>query len=200
MKPKILAIIGSHRKNGNSYALIKTILDNMDVDTQIVQLANREIQFCTLCEKCVNDDCMLQDDLNETLHAMREADGLVFAVPKYLFHASKFVAFLERLATINHMRQYRGYERGPKKDYRLFSGKPFCMLTTSGTGRTETEIVKTTTEYIQGLGLTMVQHDHEPFLGANIATGDIIGDVMRNKETIEESRRLVERLINSIKH
>jgi len=199
MKPKMLAIIGSHRKNGNSYTLIKTILDNIDANVQILQLSDKEIQFCTLCEKCINDDCALQDDFNEILHAMKEADGLVFVVPKYLFHASKFLAFLERLATVTHMRQYQGYKTGPRMDYKLFSGKPFCMLNTSGTGKTETETVRVTTEYLQGLGLTLIQHDLAPFLGANIATGDEIGSVLKNREGIAEGRGLVEKLTDSLK-
>jgi multimeric flavodoxin WrbA len=199
MRPKLLAIIGSHRKNGNSYTLAKTVLDNIDVNAQIIQLSDEEIQFCTLCEKCTNDDCTLQDDFNEILHAMKEADGLVFTVPKYLFHASKFLAYLERLATINHMREYRSYERGPRTEYKLFSDKPFCILTTSGTGETETETVRITTEYLQGLGLTLIQHDHAPFLGANIATGDKIGSVLKNTEGIAEGRRLIEKLATSLR-
>jgi len=88
MKPRLLAIIGSQRKNGNSYSLAKAVLDSVSVDSDIVQLADREIRFCTVCEKCVNGDCVLRDDFNEILTEMQKADGIVFVLPKYLFSSS----------------------------------------------------------------------------------------------------------------
>jgi len=114
MKPRLLAIIGSQRKNGNSYLLAKAVFDSVGVDSGIVQLADREIEFCTVCEKCVNGDCVLRDDLNEILTEMQKADGIVFVLPKYLFSSSKFLAFLERLDGIVHMRRHMGY-CGPQR-------------------------------------------------------------------------------------
>lgn len=55
---------------------------------------------------------------------------MIFAVPKYLDAPSKFLAFLERLDTIVHMRRHMGYGGPPKnRDYVLFSDqKPFCVF------------------------------------------------------------------------
>jgi multimeric flavodoxin WrbA len=199
-KTSLLAIIGSQRRNGNSYALAKAVLDSVDADYEIVQLADKEIAFCNLCEKCISEDCVLEDDFNEILHKMRHADGIIFVVPKYLFVASKFLCFLERLDTIDHMRKHAGYERTFKNpDYKLFTEKPFCIFITSGTGKIEKQTLKIVVDYIEGPGLKLIRHDKPPFLGVSVKAGDRKGEVLGNKQGVEECKRLVEKLIDSIK-
>jgi len=199
-KVNLVAIVGSQRRNGNSYSLVKTVFDSLDADYEIVQLADREVAFCNLCGKCISDDCVLEDDFNEILEKMKRADGIVFVVPKYLFVASKFLCFLERLNTINHMRKHTGYERTFKNpDYKLFTEKPFCMFVTSGTGNVEKQILEIVLDYIEGLGLRLIRYDKPPFLVVSVKAGDRKGEVLDNKQSIEECRRLVEKLIDSIK-
>ena len=61
MKAKLLAIVGSHRKDGNCYALAKFILKSTDSKSRIIQLADKKIEFCILCEECVHGDCARAD-------------------------------------------------------------------------------------------------------------------------------------------
>ena len=120
MKTKLLAIVGSHRKNGNCYALAKSILESTSSKPRIIQLASKKIEFCILCEKCVHEDCVLTDDLNQILAEMKKADAIMFIFPKYLLASSKFLAFLERLDTIVHMRKHKGYKHTfTEPNYRL---------------------------------------------------------------------------------
>jgi multimeric flavodoxin WrbA len=198
-KVRLLAIIGSQRKNGNSYHLAKTVLGSLPVSYKTIQLAEKNIGFCTLCEQCKDGgDCILQDDFNEILKDMQSADGLVFSLPKYLFVGSKFLAFLERLDTLVHMRRYGGYEHKPgKPDCELFYGKPFCIFFTSGTGHIENEILRIAEEYIEALGLKPVFSDETPHLGVNVKAGDAKGEVLHNKKAIEECRRVVAKMVNS---
>jgi multimeric flavodoxin WrbA len=199
-KANLLAIVGSQRKNGNSNSLAKAVLDSVDADYQMVQLADKKIEFCNICEKCISDDCILEDDLNEILEKMKYADGIIFVVPKYLFVTSKFLCFLERLDTIVHMRKHAGYERTFKNpDFKLFTEKPFCMFVTSGTGNIEKQTLETVIDYIEYLGLGLTRHDKPPFLGISIKAGDRKGEVLGNKQGIKECKRLVEKLILSIK-
>jgi multimeric flavodoxin WrbA len=199
-KVKLLAIIGSQRKNGNCYSLAKTVLDSTQADYEIIQLVDKKIEFCNLCEKCIDRDCVLEDDFNQIFEHMREADGLVFVVPKYIFVASKFLCFLERLDTIDHMRKHAGYERTFKNpDYRLFlKEKPFCIFVASGTGNVEKETLEIVADYIKGPGLTLIPYDQQPFLGVTVKAGDIKGEVLKNKKGIEECKKLTEKLIDSI--
>jgi len=201
-KLKLLAIIGSHRKNGNSYLLAKKVLESIGVDHEIIQLADSYIEFCNLCEKCLSDDCVLEDGFNKILEKMKSADGIIFAFPKYVLFASKFICFLERIATIQHMREHMGYKIAFKNpDYRLFSAKkPFCIFVTSGTGKMEKENLQIVADYIEGLGLELVPHDLPPFVGVNVKAGDDAGEVLKNTEGIEECRKLTEKLIVSIEN
>jgi multimeric flavodoxin WrbA len=201
-KLKLLAIIGSQRKNGNSYLLAKKVLESVGADYEIIQLADSYIEFCDVCEKCLGSDCVLEDDFNKILGKMKNADGMVFVFPKYVLFASKFICFLERIATIQHMREHMGYKITFKKpDYRLFpSKKPFCIFVTSGTGKIEKENLQTVADYIEGLGLKLVPHDLLPFVGVNVKAGDDVSEVLENKEGVEECRKLAEKLVASIKN
>lgn len=200
-RTKLLAVVGSQRKNGNSYLLAKTVLESFDAESEIVQLADKEIEFCNLCEECVDKDCILHDDLNQILTEMKEADAIIFALPKYIFTASKFLAFLERLDTIVHMRRHMGYG-GPVRnpDYRLFSEeKPFCIFALSGTGKFKKGTLHTVADYIKALGLKLISHDRPPSYGVRVKTWDSKGEVLRNKRGIQQCRELTQKLIVSIK-
>jgi multimeric flavodoxin WrbA len=196
MRPMILAVVGSHRRNGNSYSLVNKILESAGVDHEIVQLANRNVQFCTICGKCINEDCVLEDDVNGILRKMMKADGFVFAVPKYLDAPSKFLAFLERLDTIVHMRRHLSYS-GPLKnpDYVLIpGGKPFCLFALSGRGKFSKNDLSTIVGYTESLGLRLVKHDLPPFIAVNVKAGDEKGEVLENKKAVEECEALVRKV------
>ena len=136
MKPKILAITGSQRENGNSYQLAKTVLNSIDCESSVIQLSKMKIDYCTVCGECVYKDCILDDSLNGIMGKMNESDGIIFILPKYLLAPALFTAFLERLATITHMRKHQGLGRDlVNPEYCLFEGmKPFCVFAISGRG------------------------------------------------------------------
>ncbi|NWG10310.1 flavodoxin family protein [Candidatus Bathyarchaeota archaeon] len=165
-KAKLLAIIGSHRKNANSYLLTKNVLDSTKMDYEIIQLAEKRIDFCDLCEKCIDEDCVLTDDFNQIFEKMKRADGIILALPKYLFFSSRFLSFLERLATIEHMRKFMGYVGALKNpDYKLFQrNKPFCIFFVSGTGRIGGQILSEVVDDLKGLGFKLVRHSSPPNL------------------------------------
>lgn len=201
MKPKLLAITASVRKDGNSYALAKAVLDSVDAEPKIIQLADKAIDFCNLCGECIKGDCPLEDDFNQILGEMKKADGMVFAVPKYLFTSAKFLAFLERLATISHIRRHMGYS-GPDKnpDYKLFpEQQPFGVFALSGTGKFNKHSLRTMVDYIGFLGLTLVSHNRPPFIAVNIKAGDKKGQVLKNKAGIRQCKNLTQKVIAATK-
>lgn len=193
----ILAVTGSHRRGGNCFSLVKQVLESTGVDYQIVQLADKNIQFCTLCEKCSDADCVLEDDLNDILRKMMKADGFVFAVPKYLDAPSKYLAFLERLATITHIRRHTGYSGPPKNpDYTLIPGqKPFCLFALSGLGKFGKKNLWTIVDYNESLGLRLVKHDLPPFIAVNVKAGDQKGEVLENNRAVDQCERLAQKVV-----
>jgi len=106
---KLLAIVGSQRAYGNSFLLAKEALKPFkEIDYEIIQLANKKIEFCNVCGKCISIECPIEDDFNEIMGKMKEADGIIFAYPKYLFSVpTKLLCFLERLDLISHLENKR---------------------------------------------------------------------------------------------
>jgi len=197
---KLLAISGSHRKDGNSYLLSKAVLDSLGCEYEIIQLAEKDIDFCTACEACIDKACILDDDLDEILGKMKAADGLIFAVPKYLSVPSKFIAFVERLASIVHMRKHLSYAGPPvNTEYVLLKGaKPFCVFALSGRGEFNENALLTITEYLEDTGLKLVSHEEPPFVAVNVKAGDEKGEVLQNTEAVELCRDLARKLVKSV--
>ena len=99
---KVLMINGSPRKGGNTaIALeeIEKIFQAEGVETDLVQVGNRDIRGCTSCYFCKkNGRCVFNDLVNETAPKFQQADGLVIASPVYFGSANgTLVSFLDRL-------------------------------------------------------------------------------------------------------
>ena len=87
---KVLAINGSARKEGNTTALIKHVLAELEtegIDTELIELAGKKVRGCIACYKCMqNKDkkCSVATDyVNEVIAGMREADGIILGSPTY---------------------------------------------------------------------------------------------------------------------
>ncbi|VVB51847.1 Iron-sulfur flavoprotein [uncultured archaeon] len=101
---KVVAFNGSARKDGNTAALIKHVLAELEsegIETELVQLSERPIRGCTACYKCYankNKRCAVEDDVvNECIEKMLEADGIVLGSPSYFADVSAILkALIER--------------------------------------------------------------------------------------------------------
>ena len=87
---KVLGINGSARRDGNTAVLIKSVfneLENEGIETELFQLSGKKIHGCKACMKCFeNKDnrCAFDDDdFNECLAKMIEADGIILGSPTY---------------------------------------------------------------------------------------------------------------------
>jgi multimeric flavodoxin WrbA len=88
---KVAAFNGSPRKEGNTTLLVKHVfaeLEKEGIETELVQLAGKKIRGCISCFKCfANQDqqCSVKnDDFNDCLAKMVEADGIILASPTYV--------------------------------------------------------------------------------------------------------------------
>ncbi|MEM3770551.1 MAG: NAD(P)H-dependent oxidoreductase, partial [Candidatus Bathyarchaeia archaeon] len=74
---RILGVVGSNRKDGNSYLLLKEMLKGVSShETKIVQMAELNIKPCELCfEKCALKpfQCALNDDFQKLFAEMAQA-------------------------------------------------------------------------------------------------------------------------------
>ena len=99
---KVLILNGSPRVNGNTTIALNemiSIFDSEGVETEVVQIGNKDIRGCIACGSCkANGKCMFDDIVNELAPKFENADGLVIASPVYYASANAtLIACLDRL-------------------------------------------------------------------------------------------------------
>lgn len=143
---KILALLGSPRKKGNTALLLDEYLrgikdSNKDAEIVKVFLQEKKISGCTACEACRNvtiGQCAIKDDMQELYPLFRQADMVVYATPIYWWSVSaQLKAFMDRC-----------YALGSIED--SFTGKKAALLMTYGGEQPNNgpDLVKTTFEEI----------------------------------------------------
>ena len=107
MGRKIIAIVGSYRKDGIIDSAIDEILRaaaETGAETEKIYLIDQHIEFCTNCRKCTQEEgpqrgkCVQKDDLDLLLAKIEQADGLVIGSPTNFFNVTAVTRrFIERL-------------------------------------------------------------------------------------------------------
>jgi multimeric flavodoxin WrbA len=84
---KVLGIVGSGRKGGNTEILVKEALaaaEEAGAETELVSVVGKNIAGCDGCGSCRrNDACHIHDDGEAILQQLEAADGIVFGSPVY---------------------------------------------------------------------------------------------------------------------
>ena len=85
---KVLMINGSPRKGGNTSLALEEmvkVFDEQGIETEIVELAGKDIRGCEACGACLKGEggCVFDDIVNETAPKLEDADGVVLASPVY---------------------------------------------------------------------------------------------------------------------
>jgi len=94
MPRKIMVVIGSPRKKGNSATLARRVVDGAreagaKVETFFLQAM--DIRPCTACDACrtkLKKDCIIKDDMKQLYPKIKAADAIVIASPIYWFTVS----------------------------------------------------------------------------------------------------------------
>jgi len=99
---KVLIINGSPRKDGNTSIAIAEmvrIFDKEGIESEVVQIGNKDIRGCIACNTCrTGGKCVFDDAVNEIAPKFEEADGLVVASPVYYASPNAtLIACLDRL-------------------------------------------------------------------------------------------------------
>jgi len=117
---KVIAIIGSPHKDGNTQLLASHALEAIaeeGVDTEIVQLAGLDIRPCSACMHCKSEDaCSIQDDLQPIYEKMKQADGIILASPVYYGSCTSLLkALMERTGYMSRSNgdSFKGKVGGP---------------------------------------------------------------------------------------
>ena len=84
---KILGIVGSERKGGNTEILVKQALASAQgagAQTELVSVVGKNIAPCDGCGSCRKTGaCHIHDDMQPIYQQLEAADGVVFGSPVY---------------------------------------------------------------------------------------------------------------------
>ena len=87
---RILGIVGSPRKGGNTEQLMREVLAaarQVGAETRLFSLAGRTVGPCTACDACQRSPdglCVIEDDMQGLYPLMQWADTIVFGSPVYM--------------------------------------------------------------------------------------------------------------------
>ena len=169
---KVIGIVGSPRKNGNTELLTKHTLKAISeegLDTELIQLAGLEIKPCTACMACKEQEiCSIKDDLFPIYVNMKEADGIILASPVYYGSATSLIkALMERVGYI---------ARWNSEPFQRKVGGPLVVARRSGKNFTIAQL----TFWFQILGFFVPGSTYW-----NVAIGREKGEVEKDEEGLE---------------
>ncbi len=169
---KVIGIVGSPRKNGNTEMLTKHTLKAVaeeGLDTDLIRLAGLEIKPCTACMACKDQEiCSIKDDLFPIYVKMKEADGIILASPVYYGSATSLIkALMERVGYI---------ARWNSEPFQRKVGGPLVVARRSGKNFTIAQL----TFWFQILGFFVPGSTYW-----NVAIGREKGEVEKDEEGLE---------------
>jgi multimeric flavodoxin WrbA len=103
---KILGVVGSPRKKGNTHILVSRILDGAKAegaDAEIVFLSDLDIRECDGCHICWKGrQCSKKDDMNVLYPKIIESDVIIFGTPVYWYGPTALMkCFIDRFVYFN---------------------------------------------------------------------------------------------------
>jgi multimeric flavodoxin WrbA len=118
---KILALIGSYRKNGNTSQAVDLVCEGLrkeaaragsPLEIETIFLGHLDIGGCRGCRACFDrgeDKCPLRDDLPIVKAKMKQADGILVASSVYVDDVSGITKnWIDRLAHVCHRPEFAG--------------------------------------------------------------------------------------------
>ena len=187
MKPKVLIILGSPRKKGNSASLAARATEgaiSKGADVESIYINRLKLRPCQGCEKCQKEDfagCAIDDKMNELFPKLSSADSIIIASPVYWFNISaQTKIFIDRLYAVGV---------GKKN---IFKGKKLAIILTYAD---PDPFVSGAVNAIRSF------QDICQYLGANFEgmvygrAGDA-GEILKNKDVMEKAYLLGSNLFN----
>lgn len=98
---KVIGIIGSPRKKGNTTYLVEKALEaakKSGADVESIHLGGMKMEPCNACDICkLTGECPKDDDVAEILSKLQEAHGIIIGSPVYFGNVtSQLKIFMDR--------------------------------------------------------------------------------------------------------
>jgi len=176
---KIVAIVASPRKGGNTETLTQIALEEIrreGIETEPIPLAGKEIKPCDGCGSCrTTGKCHINDDFEPIHQKMLEADGIILACPVYFGAATPQMTSLIS----------RCYVHGPKRAFENKTGGPIIVARRAGHNFAFSQLMLF--YMIQGMIVPGSTY-------WNIAFGREKGEVTRDEEGVRTIRNFAKKL------
>jgi multimeric flavodoxin WrbA len=103
---RILAVIGSPRRNGNTHILVSKIVGGARASGAVVDelfLGELNIRECDGCHACwKGKECSKDDDMRDVYPAIIRSDVIIFGTPVYWYGPTALMkAFIDRFVYFN---------------------------------------------------------------------------------------------------
>ena len=167
---RVLGIVGSMRKNGQTDALVRRVVDAMSaaspsLTAEFLHAADWTVSPCrvTCSAYCRSHpfECSIEDDVPVVLRQMADADAIVLGVPQY-FRAppARFHALAERLISASFFHESQGDDpaRSP------VAGTP-CGLVAVAEYSNPHGMLEYLHDFATLLGMRPILLDRFPYLG-----------------------------------
>lgn len=183
---RVLGIAGSARKQGNSAALLRRVLDGLhgEFRTELVFLADTDIRPCAGCHYCQTKcACCVEDGMTALYPKLLEADVILLASPAYMGGiASRMQAFMERTWPLR-----KGQLAGKLASY-IVTGRRRIGMATGVMEEYFTRLGVTKLPGVLGFAFESgeVEQDREAVAQAERLAADI-GDLLRTKVAPERT-------------
>ena len=98
---KVIGIVGSRRKKGNTFHMVNEILKGAvakGAEVELINLSDYKIGPCLGCEECSDSfKCIIDDGFESVVSLIQEADGVIMGSPSYWYNVSgDMKIFLDR--------------------------------------------------------------------------------------------------------
>ena len=183
---KILGLVGSYRKNGNSDVLAKEALmgaEEAGAEVELLRLTDYEIRACQGFGLCLfrEEGCHIEDGVKEIWAKIGEANGVLLSVPCYFLEST---AILKQLLDRGWVLAHRGTRRGKYASvlvpYATRGWIPYAMLQPNiFFGILGFHVIHRATFNVQGLGEAV--HD-EPGLEKAHRIGTELATAVRDQD------------------
>ncbi|OGV48192.1 MAG: hypothetical protein A2017_18455 [Lentisphaerae bacterium GWF2_44_16] len=137
-KKKILVVLGSPRKNGNSTILARRIADGAKdngAEVKEIFLQSLKIAACSGCNACQESSsakCVIKDDMQKIYPDLEDADAFILATPVYWCSMSaQLKTFIDRTYPLVDMKNFTSAFTGKKIALAISYADPDVL--TSGT-------------------------------------------------------------------
>ena len=190
---EVIAFNASPRKTGNTTNLVKAMLEGAEsagAETTNVRLHDINMKGCQGCYLCKKNPgvCALKDDLTPSLHAIKDAKGIILGCPIYMYRvAGQMKCFVDRMYS-----WYPYKAEGPGYDSAVPPGKNYAMVISQGAE--DSDQYKRSARWLGGMagtGLGMTE------VGRIIHTNSADAPAKDNENLLEEARVIGRKLVEN---